>query len=120
MPPSLALTNPTCSAHRTPTLTAEFASEADRRGIEVIAGAGGAAQSGASSLLIRPCRCSACRFRVALNGLDSLLSIVQMRAFRSERWASATGAANAALLAVAILAVTTGASRKAVTFAEQA
>src|SRR6267143_5345680 len=68
------------SAHRTPALTAEYASTAASRGLEVIiAGAGGAAHLAgvvAAHTILPvigvPMQSS------ALNGLDSLLSTVQM------------------------------------------
>jgi 5-(carboxyamino)imidazole ribonucleotide mutase len=68
------------SAHRTPALLQEFATDAEGRGIEVvIAGAGGAAHLpgmvAASTVL--PVLGVPVQSK-ALNGLDSLLSIVQM------------------------------------------
>ncbi|HET9992857.1 MAG TPA: 5-(carboxyamino)imidazole ribonucleotide mutase [Kofleriaceae bacterium] len=97
------------SAHRTPDLLFQFASTAAERGLQVIiAGAGGAAHL--------PGMCAAkTRLPVlgvpvqsrALNGLDSLLSIVQMpKGIPVATLAiGEAGAANAALLAVAILAL---------------
>ena len=73
------------SAHRTPDLLCEYAKTARERGIGVIiAGAGGAAH---------------------LNGLDSLLSIVQMPAGVPVATTAINGAKNAALIAVSILAL---------------
>ena len=96
------------SAHRTPKLVAEYAESAEARGIEVIiAGAGGAAHlpgmTAAETLL--PVLGVPVQSR-ALNGLDSLLSIVQMPGGIPVGTLSigASGAKNAALLAVAILA----------------
>jgi 5-(carboxyamino)imidazole ribonucleotide mutase len=96
------------SAHRTPDWMAEYASTAISRGLEVIvAGAGGAAHLpgmvAAHTVLPVigvPVQTS------ALNGLDSLLSIVQMpRGVPVATVAiGASGAVNAGLLAVAILA----------------
>jgi 5-(carboxyamino)imidazole ribonucleotide mutase len=96
------------SAHRTPQWMAEYAAGAAERGLEVIvAGAGGAAHLpgmvAAHTLLPVigvPVQTA------ALNGLDSLLSIVQMpRGVPVATVAiGAAGAANAGLLAVAILA----------------
>src|SRR5437667_10497504 len=96
------------SAHRTPALTAEYASTAAGRGLEVIiAGAGGAAHLAgvvAAHTILPvigvPIQSS------ALNGLDSLLSTVQMPKGIPVATVAigATGAANAGLLAVAILA----------------
>ena len=94
------------SAHRTPALTAEFASTAVNRGLEVIiAGAGGAAHLAgvvAAHTILPvigvPMQSS------ALNGLDSLLSTVQMPKGIPVATVAIGGAANAGLLAVAILA----------------
>ena len=68
------------SAHRTPELMFEYAKSAKERGIKVIiAGAGGAAHlpGMVSSLTSLPVIGVPVKSR-ALNGLDSLLSIVQM------------------------------------------
>ena len=96
------------SAHRTPDLLFEYASSARSRGLEVIiAGAGGAAHlpgmTAAKTSL--PVLAVPVQSR-ALNGLDSLLSIVQMPAgIPVGTLAIGTaGATNAALLAAAILA----------------
>jgi 5-(carboxyamino)imidazole ribonucleotide mutase len=96
------------SAHRTPLWMAEFAQGAEERGIEVIiAGAGGAAHlpgmTAAHTLLPVlgvPVQSA------ALNGLDSLLSIVQMPGGVPVATLAIgkAGATNAGLLAVAILA----------------
>jgi 5-(carboxyamino)imidazole ribonucleotide mutase len=96
------------SAHRTPVWMAEFAAEADRRGIEVIiAGAGGAAHlpGMVAAQTIVPVLGVPIQSRT-LNGLDSLLSIVQMpKGVPVGTLAiGEAGAANAALLAVAVLA----------------
>ena len=98
------------SAHRTPRWMAEFAADAEARGLEVIiAGAGGAAHLPgmvAAQTLVPV-------FGVpveskALKGLDSLLSIVQMPAGVPVGTLAIgpSGATNAALLAVAVLANT--------------
>jgi 5-(carboxyamino)imidazole ribonucleotide mutase len=96
------------SAHRTPDLLFEYAGTAAARGLEVlIAGAGGAAHlpgmTAAKTLLPvlgvpMPSR--------ALNGIDSLLSIVQMPAGVPVATFAigAAGATNAALFAAALLA----------------
>ena len=98
------------SAHRTPDLMADFARGAEARGIEVIiAGAGGAAHLpgmvAAQTLL--PVLGVPVQSQ-ALNGLDSLLSIVQMPSGVPVGTLAIgkAGAANAALLAVRMLAVT--------------
>lgn len=96
------------SAHRTPAWLAEFAATADSRGLEVIiAGAGGAAHL--PGMLAAQTLVPVLGVPVqskALNGLDSLLAIVQMPAgIPVGTLAIGTaGATNAALLAVAILA----------------
>jgi len=96
------------SAHRTPAWMAEYASRAAGRGIEVIiAGAGGAAHlpGMVASHTILPVIGVPVK-SAALNGLDSLLSIVQMPKGVPVATVAigASGAANAGLLAVAILA----------------
>ena len=96
------------SAHRTPALTAEYASTAAVRGLEVIiAGAGGAAHL--AGVVAAHCILPVIGVPMqssALNGLDSLLSTVQMpKGIPVATVAIGTsGAANAGLLAVAILA----------------
>src|SRR5579862_86891 len=96
------------SAHRTPDLLFEYASSAAERGLEVlIAAAGGAAHlpgmTAAKTAL--PVLGVPVQSR-ALNGLDSLLSIVQMPAgIPVATFAiGAAGATNAGLLAAAIIA----------------
>jgi 5-(carboxyamino)imidazole ribonucleotide mutase len=95
------------SAHRTPDLLFEYASTAEDRGLEVIiAGAGGAAHLpgmvAAKSVL--PVLGVPVQSR-ALQGLDSLLSIVQMPGGIPVGTLAIgrSGAVNAALLAAAIL-----------------
>jgi 5-(carboxyamino)imidazole ribonucleotide mutase len=102
------------SAHRTPELMAEFAAAARGRGIEVIiAGAGGAAHlpGMVASLTTLPVIGVPVQSR-ALNGLDSLLSIVQMPAGVPVATMAIGGAANAALLALRILSLHDEAVRK--------
>ena len=96
------------SAHRTPDLLFEYASQAESRGIEVIiAGAGGAAHlpGMAASKTALPVLGVPVQSR-ALNGLDSLLSIVQMPAGIAVGTLAIgkAGATNAGLLATQILA----------------
>jgi 5-(carboxyamino)imidazole ribonucleotide mutase len=96
------------SAHRTPDLMAQYAKEAGSRGLEVIiAAAGGAAHlpgmvAAHTTLPVLgvPIKSS------ILNGVDSLLSIVQMPAGIPVGTLAIgeAGATNAALLAIAILA----------------
>lgn len=104
------------SAHRTPDWMVEYAVQAETRGLEVIiAGAGGAAHlpgmTAGHTLL--PVIGVPIQSR-ALNGLDSLLSIVQMPAGVpvATMAIGKAGAVNAALLAVAILANTRPALRE--------
>jgi 5-(carboxyamino)imidazole ribonucleotide mutase len=105
------------SAHRTPDLLFEFAKTAEERGIEVIiAGAGGAAHlpGMCASQTVLPVLGVPVESR-ALKGLDSLLSIAQMPAGVPVGTLAIgeAGAKNAALLAVAILANSRPALRKA-------
>ena len=97
------------SAHRTPDLLFEYVAGAESRGIRVIvAGAGGAAHlpGMAAAKTTLPVLGVPVRTE-ALSGLDSLLSIVQMpRGVPVGTLAiGGAGAANAALLAAAILAL---------------
>jgi 5-(carboxyamino)imidazole ribonucleotide mutase len=95
------------SAHRTPALTAEYASSAESRGLAVIiAGAGGAAHLAGVVAAHTLLPVIGVPMASALNGLDSLLSTVQMpRGIPVATVAiGPSGAANAGLLAVAILA----------------
>jgi 5-(carboxyamino)imidazole ribonucleotide mutase len=96
------------SAHRTPLWMGEYASGAADRGLEVIiAGAGGAAHlpGMVASHTVLPVIGVPVQ-SAALNGLDSLLSIVQMPKGVPVATVAigAAGAVNAGLLAVAILA----------------
>src|SRR3954466_7652326 len=98
------------SAHRTPALMTEYAATAVDRGLEVIiAGAGGAAHlpGMVAAQTILPVIGVPVQSQ-ALNGLDSLLSIVQMpKGVPVATVAIGTaGATNAGLLAVSILATT--------------
>ncbi len=102
------------SAHRTPELVARFAEGAASRGIEVIiAAAGGAAHLpgviAASTVL--PVIGVPIRSSNSVNGMDSLLSIVQMPAGIPVATVAIDGAQNAAILACQILAVADGALR---------
>ena len=95
------------SAHRTPALTAEYASSAASRGLEVIiAGAGGAAHLAGVVAAHTLLPVIGVPMASALNGLDSLLSTVQMPKGIPVATVAIgpSGAANAGLLAVAILA----------------
>lgn len=95
------------SAHRTPDLLVKYAKEAKERGIDVIiAGAGGAAHLPGmlAANTIVPVIGVPVKSR-ALNGLDSLLSIVQMPAGIPVLTVAINGAKNAALSAISILAI---------------
>ena len=105
------------SAHRTPNLMFEYAENANQRGIKVIiAGAGGAAHlpgMTASKTILPvigvPVKSS------SLNGIDSLLSIVQMPKGVPVATVAigASGSANAGLLATQILALNDNELQKA-------
>lgn len=96
------------SAHRTPDLLYDYAKSAADRGLKcIIAGAGGAAHlpGMASAMTTLPVLAVPVKSRV-LNGVDSLLSIVQMPAgIPTATFAiGEAGATNAGLYAVSILA----------------
>ncbi len=96
------------SAHRTPDWMAEYAKTAELRGLEaIIAGAGGAAHlpGMVAAHTVLPVLGVPVESH-ALKGMDSLLSIVQMPGGIPVGTLAIgkAGAANAALLAVAILA----------------
>src|SRR5215216_3621763 len=96
------------SAHRSPSLAAEYAATAESRGVEVVIAAAGGAAHLAGVLAAHttlpvlgvPMRSE------ALNGMDSLLATVQMPAGIPVGTLAIgkPGAINAALLAIAILA----------------
>lgn len=95
------------SAHRTPDLLFDYASTAEQRGLQVIiAGAGGAAHlpGMVAAKTCLPVLGVPVQSR-ALNGLDSLLSIVQMPAGIPVATLAigVAGATNAALLAASML-----------------
>jgi 5-(carboxyamino)imidazole ribonucleotide mutase len=95
------------SAHRTPLGMAEYAQQAAGRGLKVIiAGAGGAAHlpGMVASLTTLPVIGVPVPLST-LDGMDSLLSIVQMPAGVPVATVSIGGARNAGLLAARILAV---------------
>jgi 5-(carboxyamino)imidazole ribonucleotide mutase len=94
------------SAHRTPDAMLEYGSSANHRGLKVlIAGAGGAAHL--PGMLAASTTLPVIGVPVALarlDGLDSLLSIVQMPRGVPVATVAINGAANAGLLALRILA----------------
>src|SRR6187399_403774 len=96
------------SAHRTPDLLFDYAAKAEGRGLAaIIAGAGGAAHlPGMTASKTRVPVLGVPVQSKALNGMDSLLSIVQMpKGIPVATFAiGQAGAANAALFAAAILA----------------
>ena len=98
------------SAHRTPDLLFEYAEQAVERGLKVIiAGAGGAAHlPGMTAAKTRLPVLGVPVQSKALNGMDSLLSIVQMPAGIpvGSMAIGKAGAINAALFAVSLLATT--------------
>lgn len=94
------------SAHRTPQRMLDYASSAAGRGLRaIIAGAGGAAHlpGMVAAATVLPVIGVPVKL-AALDGLDSLLSIVQMPQGVPVATVSIDGAANAALLAVRMLA----------------
>jgi 5-(carboxyamino)imidazole ribonucleotide mutase len=97
------------SAHRTPDLLFEYAASAEQRGLAaIIAGAGGAAHlPGMTAAKTRVPVLGVPVQSRTLNGIDSLLSIVQMpKGVPVATFAiGAAGAANAALFAAAIVAL---------------
>lgn len=95
------------SAHRTPQDMLRFGAEAADRGVEVIiAGAGGAAHLPGMIASVTPLPVIGVPVPLQhLDGVDSLLSIVQMPRGVPVATVAVGGAANAGLLAVRILAV---------------
>ena len=106
------------SAHRTPLKMVEYAGQAADRGIKVIiAGAGGAAHLPGMVAGMTPLPVIGVPVQSkALNGLDSLLSIVQMPAGVPVATVAIgkAGATNAALLAARIIGIGDKAVRKSV------
>jgi len=96
-----------CSAHRLPNETAEYASQATERGIKtIIAGAGGAAHLPGviAAYTILPVIGVPIKSST-LSGVDSLYSIVQMPRGIPVATVAINGSANAALLALEIMAL---------------
>ncbi len=94
------------SAHRTPARMYDFARTAHEQGIEVIiAGAGGAAHLPGMVAAISPLPVIGVPVQSkSLNGLDSLLSIVQMPGGVPVATVAINGAKNAGILAAQIIA----------------
>lgn len=95
------------SAHRTPELMFSYAKSASERGVQmIIAGAGGAAHLPGMVAALTPLPVIGVPVRAsALDGLDSLLSIVQMPRGVPVATVAINNATNAGLLAVRMLAV---------------
>ncbi len=95
------------SAHRTPMLMVEYAAGAKAKGLEVlIAGAGGAAHLPGMTASLTPLPVIGVPVQSkALNGMDSLLSIVQMPAGIPVATMAIGNSKNAGLLAARILAL---------------
>ena len=96
------------SAHRTPTFMFNFAQSAEARGIKVIiAGAGGSAHlpGMVASLTSLPVIGVPIKSASSINGIDSLLSIVQMPPGIPVATVAINGAKNAGILACLILAI---------------
>jgi len=96
-----------CSAHRLPKETADYALAAHDRGVEVIiAGAGGAAHLPGviAAYTILPIIGVPIKTS-SLSGLDSLYSIVQMPKGIPVATVAINGSANAALLAIEMIAI---------------
>jgi 5-(carboxyamino)imidazole ribonucleotide mutase len=102
------------SAHRTPQRMLDYAASAAERGLRVvIAGAGGAAHLPGMVAAATPLPVIGVPVPLAqLDGLDSLLSIVQMPAGVPVATVAVGGARNAGLLAVRILAAGDAALRQ--------
>lgn len=95
------------SAHRTPDLLSEYAKNAHLRGLKVIiAGAGGAAHLPGMTAASTPLPVIGVPVKLkSLDGMDSLLSIVQMPGGVPVATVAIDQAKNAGLLAVQILSV---------------
>ena len=93
------------SAHRTPEKVEEFAKSAENRGIQVIiAGAGMAAHLPGVIAAMTPLPVIGVPIKATLDGMDALLSIVQMPPGIPVATVGINGAKNAAILAAQILA----------------
>lgn len=95
------------SAHRTPQRLITYAEQAEQRGLEVIiAGAGGAAHLPGMIAAVTPLPVIGVPVKTgSLQGLDALLSIVQMPAGVPVATVAINNAKNAAILAMQILSV---------------
>ncbi len=104
------------SAHRTPRVAEKFASEAEENGIQVIiAAAGKAAHLGGVIAAYTPVPVIGLPIKSStLDGLDSLLSIVQMPKGVPVATVAIDGAENAGILAAQILSVASPELRQAI------
>ena len=104
------------SAHRTPRAAEKFASEAEANGIQVIiAAAGKAAHLGGVLAAFTPLPVIGLPIKSStLDGLDSLLSIVQMPKGVPVATVAIDGAENAGILAAQILSVASPELRQAI------
>ena len=94
-----------CSAHRTPDRAHKYAADAVKRGLKVIiAGAGGAAHLAGVLAAFTALPVIGVPIKSNLDGIDSLLSTMQMPPGIPVATVGVDGAKNAALLAVQILA----------------
>lgn len=93
------------SAHRTPDEVMDFACKAHERGIKVIiAGAGMAAALPGAIAAITPLPVIGVPIKASLEGIDSILSMLQMPPGIPVATVAVNGARNAAILAAQILA----------------
>lgn len=93
------------SAHRTPDIVEQFARSAKGRGVKVIiAGAGMAAHLPGVVAAMTPLPVIGVPIKVGFEGLDALLSIVQMPPGIPVATVAVNGAMNAGLLAVQMIA----------------
>lgn len=104
---SVAVDAQVVSAHRTPNKLYDFASNAHKHHSVIIAGAGGAAHLPGmiASMTPLPVIGVPIKAHISLAGVDSLLSIVQMPKGVPVATVAIDAAANAALLAIRMLAV---------------
>lgn len=105
------------SAHRTPERMYEYAKEAEEKGMKVIiAGAGGSAHLPGMVASLTPLPVIGVPIKTkSLDGLDSLLSIVQMPPGIPVATVSLNGAKNAGILAASIIGTTDSAVLEKVT-----
>jgi 5-(carboxyamino)imidazole ribonucleotide mutase len=94
------------SAHRTPEKVEEFATTAANRGVKVIiAGAGMAAHLPGVIAAFTPLPVIGVPIKASLDGMDSLLAIVQMPPGIPVATVAINGARNAAILAAQMIAI---------------